>query len=341
MKKLKTTLSILFVLLSTLTFGQRFTFAESENNGYFLLNGVNYQQKEYVIRYENIDPDETKINFSLVSSVDGKKIINSRKYTEVAGVSSLDELLQLLNFYSVLKNTDVLIQDQYSDAVDLYLCQLNGTTNPTFDIDANDTLITVDDSSAAVIGDCINIREGTKYFQSIVTDINDSIITIQSPCDNDFTTDAIVCFGEWNLATANGADSSLSFFSCPPPNARYDIYSITISFEDNAIMYESTFGGIAALTKGIVCRIVDGYNKQLFLVTNNAGFHEYGFDTFYPEKVPSGTYAFWARKNFKELNGVSLRIDGANNDRIEVIVSDDLTALTKLAITIHGHLVEY
>lgn len=235
---------------------------------------------------------------------------------------------------------DVYIQDQYTEAIDLYLCQLNGTTNPTTPLILDGKTVTVVSTTGAVIGDCINIKDADNYFQSIVSAINGNVISFATPVDKAFGIDATVCFGEWNLATANGSVTPVTFFICPPENTIYDIYDISVSFEDNTAMYESTFGGIPQLTNGLIIRHTDGSKKNLALISNNAGFREYGFVTSYPDKVPSGTYAFWADKNYRDINGVSLRIDGTKLDRIEVIVQDDLTGLTKLAITVHGHKVQ-
>lgn len=235
---------------------------------------------------------------------------------------------------------DVQIQDQYSEAIDFYLCKDNGTTNPTVAMTVDDTAVTVASSTGAVVGDCINIKEGARMFQSVVSNITNNIVTFTSPVDYAFTTSAIVCFGEWDLATADGSATPVIFCLQPPSGATYDIYDITISIEDNAVMYDSTFGGITALTKGLVGRVTDGYDKNLFLCTNNGGFREYGFTTSYPDKVPSGTHAFWADKNYKTQNGVALRINGSTNDKIEIIVQDNLTGLNKLSVCVHGHLVE-
>ncbi|NCD07176.1 MAG: hypothetical protein EOL97_13760, partial [Spirochaetia bacterium] len=38
---------------------------------------------------------------------------------------------------------DVYIQDQYTEAIDLYLCKNNGTTNPSIEITKGDNTVTV------------------------------------------------------------------------------------------------------------------------------------------------------------------------------------------------------
>lgn len=221
----------------------------------------------------------------------------------------------------------------------MYLCKINGTTNPTSALEIDDRTITVDSNTGAVVGDCVNITEGGRYWQTIVTGIADCVITVASPCDYAFTTSASVCFGSWNL-NVDGSTTSQEFVLCSPPDIDYDIYAISIAMLDKTAMEDSKFGGLTQLTNGIVGRIYDGYTKNLFLISNNAGFRENGFYTEYPEKVPTGDYAFWANKNYSQNNGVAIRIKGVDKDKISIIVQDDLTGLDKLAIVIHGHVVE-
>jgi len=234
----------------------------------------------------------------------------------------------------------VNIQDQTTESIDMYLCKNNGTTNPTNPISLDDKTITVDSVTGAVIGDCIDIKEGARFFQGIITDITGSVISFASPVDYAFTENAIVYFGEWDLAQANGSVTPVTYYLQPPANATYDIYSITISITDNDTMDDSKFGGITQLTNGLVGRIDDGYTKQLFLISNNAGFREYGFDIEYPTKVPAGIYAISGKKNYHSNNGVALRIDGSTDDTINVIVQDNLTGLSKFAIVVHGHIIQ-
>lgn len=109
------------------------------------------------------------------------------------------------------------------------------------------------------------------------------------------------------------------------------------SYKDDQVMYESTFGGIPALTNGLVGRTENGDIKNRFLISNNAGFFEYGFDTNYNPKVPSGTYAFWAEKYYDTENGSIIRLDGASGGKYKIYVQDNLTAIGKIAVTMHGH----
>ena len=63
----------------------------------------------------------------------------------------------------------------------------------------------------------------------------------------------------------------------------------------------------------------------------------YAFD----EKAPAGVYGFHALIHLAGQTeyGVTVRLDGDDGDRAELIIQDDLTALTNLIIRGHGHIV--
>ena len=60
----------------------------------------------------------------------------------------------------------------------------------------------------------------------------------------------------------------------------------------------------------------------------------------YPAKVPAGVYALQARKNIRTINGNVIALNGATGDQFQVIVRDDLTALTEFSVQVHGYIVE-
>ena len=230
----------------------------------------------------------------------------------------------------------VVVSDQSSESVDFYFCDHSASTTLSSPVSIGDDSVSVSSASGAILYGTIGISEDGHAFQTIVSAINGSTISIGSPSDYNFSTSAVVYFGNWNM-NVDGSVSDVVYYIGPPPGATWDIYTLSISMEDNIMMYESTFAGIPELTNGIAARLIDGISKQLFLVNNNAGFREYGFITDYPAKVPTGTYAFGARKNYPDTNGVSLRLYGDSGDRIEFPIRDDLTDITKLAVTAHGH----
>lgn len=234
----------------------------------------------------------------------------------------------------------VILADQTTELVDQYLCSTNGTTNPSSAASLNDKNIAVEDTTGAAVGNCINISENGRSFQSLISSIDGNTITFLSPLDQDITTNAVVEFGEWDISTADGSTNTVIFKIQPPAGATWDITRINIVITDNSPMDDGRFGGISQLTNGLVLRVTDSYYKNLWLVSNNSGFKEYGSSLTYASRAPAGQYGLIATKTFagQPFNGVVLRLNGDTGDQLQLIVQDDLTALTKMSCVAQGHL---
>lgn len=248
---------------------------------------------------------------------------------------------------AVGKGLDVNIQDQTSELIDLYMLELSAaiTPNLTQGSSIDDFSITVD--SVAGILDTgvhgINISENGKTFQAIVTDVTGLVITFNTPLDIDITTDAIVEIALWNMAV-DGSATSRIFYVAPPAGVKWDITRIIFGMTGTAAMDDTTFGPIGVLSKGVVLRIVNGRTKNIFISADNGGLAERMYDLSYPAKVPAGTYALRGRRTFagQDKNGVVIRLDGDEGDRLEWIIQDDLLdpTFTKFACVAQGHVVE-
>lgn len=74
----------------------------SSNFGFFKIDGVEHQQKKYVINFDNEFAAAGEINFSLIHIETGLKPIKSRGFAEISGVTSWAELFTLLNMVEAL-----------------------------------------------------------------------------------------------------------------------------------------------------------------------------------------------------------------------------------------------
>lgn len=233
----------------------------------------------------------------------------------------------------------VILQDQFSEIISLYMCQNKGTTTLTTSYVINTKIVVVASATGASVGDAIEISENGRLFQSIITNIATNTITMASPTDQAFTTGAVVTFGEWDFAQANGSVTPVVYKIKPPVGVKWDITKLNFSFTDDTTMDDGKFGGITALTSGLIFRAVDGYTKQMGIISNNAGFREYGFECQYSDKAPAGLYGYNGNLKIKDT-GVVMRLNGDTGDEFQIIVNDNLTGLTKLAFVCQGHTVE-
>lgn len=234
---------------------------------------------------------------------------------------------------------DAYIQDQFTEEVNIYFHIDKLTTALTNDTAIDDIDITVDSVVGVIAGYIIVIYEGERKFQSIVKSILGNVITMVSPLDFAFTAGAIIHFGIFNLAVNGSVTPQIAHFMTPP-DVKYDIYTINFFITDDAAMDSAKFGGIPALTNGILLKHKNGKIKNLMLVYNNHGFSEQGCTIEYDPKAPAGVYGFEAKKNYKVVSGVSLRLVGSTDDDLEIIIQDDLTDLKSFTATVQGHVVE-
>ena len=110
-----------------------------------------------------------------------------------------------------------------------------------------------------------------------------------------------------------------------------------MTMTDQTAMDDAKFGGITALSNGLIFRIVNSFQKSIFNFKTNGDFRQWGYDLDYASKAPAGFYGVSSRITFggKEKHGVVLSISG--DDELQIIVQDDLTALDTLRISAQGN----
>ena len=234
----------------------------------------------------------------------------------------------------------VEIQDQYSEAIDLYFCQKFLTTSPSSWIALDAKSINLVSVVWITAWNCIDISENGRTFQALVQTVVSSTVTFNCPSDQAFTTNAVVKIGNWNM-NVNGAVTPVIYTIQPPAWVKWDINRIIVGMLDDTAMDDSKFWGITALTNWVVFRIKDWYYKNLFVVSDNWWFRERSFDAQYLDKAPAGVYGFWVRKTFngQDKSGVTLRLDWDTGDQLQIIIQDNLTWLTKFSCVAQWHTV--
>lgn len=260
--------------------------------------------------------------------------------------------VKLYNYLYSLKDgetdaLDVMLQDQHSPIIDLYFTEHDGVSlTITEDSTLDDTSITVEDTTGVLTdgSHAINISEDGYIFQAVVLSKTATSVTFNAPLDYAFTSEALVNVSPWDM-TVDGSVTPKIFSIAPPAGVSWDITRIFISMTSSDVMDDTLFGPLPALSHGVVMRVQNHKSKNICVVSTNGGFAERCVDAVYPTKVPSGTYAFRAIRSFagQENNGVTIRLSGALQDSLQIIIYDDLTdaKFTKFAAVAQGHVVEY
>jgi hypothetical protein len=237
---------------------------------------------------------------------------------------------------------DVYLQDGTSNIIDYYMPIPKETLElavvPT--IGAYD--IELVDASNVLVGDFIVIKEGIRAYQAKVLSKATNTLTMDTPVDYSFSTDAITESRTINLNVDGSTTAIVGDFK-PPPGAVLDVNVVTILITDGTEMDDAKFGGIPALTRGIVLRKAqngNGYISIFNAKTNGQLSHRMKLE--YSSKAPAGVYGLRATKyiNGQEGNGVAVRLDGDKGESLQILIQDNLTELTTFNMVIRGHIVE-
>ena len=238
---------------------------------------------------------------------------------------------------------DVFIQDQNSEIVNWIMHQDLNDIVLLEHATVNSRTIEVQNTPAhnIVVGNIISLLQDTKFYQGFVTAVSGTTITLDTPIDKQFRSDRdyTATRGTANLAV-DGSVTSQIFHAKPPSNQSWDITELVVYMIDNAAMDDTTIGGIAAVTNGIVLREKNGVYNNIGNIKKNGDLKAAGCSVLYAEKVGGGEYSVQSVCSFSNDAGVTVRLNGSLNEEIEAIVQDKLDAISTIVVSIIGHVVE-
>jgi hypothetical protein len=165
------------------------------------------------------------------------------------------------------------------------------------------------------------------------------LITLDRPIDFAFA--AATTLGRIVISNmAVDGSSTEQIFTVRAGAVPFDITRIIVQMVHAAAGDDGKFGGITAISRGLVMRVVDGVQKTIFNWKTNGDIRNFCFDLSYSDKAPGGENGTGARITFggQAKHGVVIRLSG--DDALQFIVQDNLTALTSLKIVAQGHEVE-
>lgn len=175
-----------------------------------------------------------------------------------------------------------------------------------------------------------------RALQCVALGVVGDTITIDRPIDHDF----VVATTLGRIIITNMAvDGSITpqIFSVRAGSIPSDYVRFILAATNNTAMDYSKFAGLSSLTRGVVFRIVNSYQKTVFNFKTDADIGQFAYDIKYADKAPAGEFGLAARFTFggQEKHGVVLRI--FDNDVLQWVVQDDLTSLITLRVAAEGH----
>jgi hypothetical protein len=219
----------------------------------------------------------------------------------------------------------------------------SATESPSVAIVAGDTTILVASTTGFSVGDGVVIRDAggsvREHHLTITALSVDVSITLDRPTDIAYTTSAIIELVSHNIVSVGSLVAPVIYEIAPPIDEIWHITRILVSITDGTAMDDAKFGGISALTNGVVLRQVKDATNTLTIWKSNSQLIEDMYDVNYSTKSPAGSYGLRGRFTFKNA-GVAVRLDGSNGDRLQLLNQDDLNLLETFSVKAQGHIEE-
>lgn len=238
----------------------------------------------------------------------------------------------------------VCIQDQVTETIDALFNQsvsnftLSADTTASTETTLN-YVFTATGGHGIIVGNEILLLDvvGDRALQAVVVVVATNTITIDRPIDNVYpsaTTLGRIVTSEMAVVGSLAAPQIYTFRAGVDA---VDVTRLILTMLDGTAMDDGLFGGIPALTNGLILRIFNGLHKTIFNFKTNLDIKQFCYDLTYSSKAPAGQFGLAARISFggQDKHGVVLRVSGT--DVIQWIVQDDLTGLISLVNSAEGH----
>ncbi len=239
------------------------------------------------------------------------------------------------------RSLSVNITDQTTPALDIFFLETLNVSTIAADTAVDDISFTATAGHGTIIGNVVEIANNDRFIQATVLGVVGDTISIDTPINHAYLSGAVLVVSNKEMNVLGTAATPRVFSILPGPQQSGDITRMILSILDNSAMDFSTFGGIAALTNGCVLRVrkEDGDFLNLFNWKTNGEFIIRSLDHTFQTKSGGGLHSFAARSTWsgQDKRGVSLRIDGKLGEEIQLLVRDDLTALSSMGIVAQGH----
>ena len=141
-------------------------------------------------------------------------------------------------------------------------------------------------------------------------------------------------------ANVNGSITAVEFDVEPPSGETWLIYRVVITVGDNNNLIAENYGGVATLANGVRVIGMQGSDEVLdllegFPVQRNVDWDERCYDSNISSYGAGDNYINW-RWTFAKA-GEPLELRSSHNEKIRVIIQDDLTGLTLHRFCFQGY----
>lgn len=252
--------------------------------------------------------------------------------------------------YVTNNGLDVNVQDQSTVTVDSRMLQASGspfTLNASTTAGATTFVTTA--ATGLVAGDAIFMAEGNRSYigeVSVATGGAPDTVTVRVPIPVVFTAAAYV-----TKVLADMAGSSTGTIASPDTflvsnggTIAIDVTRILIKMVTATAPVFTDFGDIAGgLTNGCVLRKYDSANSNYQNIAHwkdNSDMAEYMYDFDLLSTLGVGVDGLKGRMTFggQSKHGVVIRLE--EDDQLQLVIQDDISALTSFRIMVQGHITD-
>lgn len=263
-------------------------------------------------------------------------------YTNTDAGTVLEDVLEISSRGS--HGLAMFILDQTTQPLDVWMTNKKGVVTTTTVATQGGNTVDLEPGHGAVIGDVIESSTADNFVQALIVNVVGDTITVNTPWSRTFPIGTTIGLGSPKMDVVASPGSPVIFSLKPSSAQKVDVTRLIISVQDNLGMDFTTFGGIAALSTGCVLRQKqsDGNFINMFNWRSNGELIERSFDHSFQEKQGGGDFGFVARSTWagQDKRGVAIRVDGSLNEELQIVIQDDLSALTKFNIVVQGHLLQ-
>jgi hypothetical protein len=217
----------------------------------------------------------------------------------------------------------------------------SATESPSVAVTAGDYVIAVADTTGFAAGNHIVIRDAggdvREHHFDIISLVVNTSITLNRPVAIAYTTSAVLEKVILNMNVVGSIAAPLTYSITPPSDEIWHISRIILSMTDQTAMDDSLFGGLAALTNGVVLVNYSTMNHTVTHWKTNQHIIEDMYDVTYSAKAPAGFYGLRGRFTFTESD-VVIRLVGSASDTLNILIQDDLSGLDTFSIKAQGHI---
>lgn len=227
----------------------------------------------------------------------------------------------------------VFVNDQTTPTLSLHFLQERATTSIPVDTVRDTRVVTLSPGHGALVDDVLQITDTItgEFIQTDILSILGDDVTVDAPMNKVYTpanSDVILAIED---LLVDGSVIPQIFKILPIPSQSGDMVAVNFTIEGTADQDFTTFGSDVALTIGCVLRTKNqagDFRNLLTFRTNGDIIEHSGSNTFLTPKGGNSTRGFFSKITWggQHNHGVVIRLDGALNEELQIVIQDDLTA---------------